>query len=106
MYCALVLVVRIPWPAASAVDNVAVQLPLALAVTTASDCSASLIVSASSRNSSITQLGQALPAPLVPLTVTPAICVTCAGLKFSKGSGRLVLVLMVRQAHHDGLPKD
>ena len=44
-YWAVVLVVRIAWPVDSGAASVAVQFPWALAVTTASEASASGVVS-------------------------------------------------------------
>lgn len=79
---AVVLVVRKAFPAVRAVGKTAVQLPLLLAVTTASDCSVSVTVSVSSRKISMMQLGQGLPTPAVPLTLMPLMLVTFAGLKF------------------------
>ena len=76
----VVLVVRIPVPLASGAARVKLQLPLSLAVAVPNDFSVSLMPSSSSRNSSMTQLGQGLPVPAVPLTAVPLIEVTLNNL--------------------------
>lgn len=92
LFWAVVLVVRKPWVEVSANGNVADQLPAAFAVTTFSDCSASLIESVSSRKISMMQLGQGLLVPAVPATAVPLMLVTAAGLKFRKASGKLLVI--------------
>ena len=89
LYRAVVLVVRKPWVGDSTKGRVVAQLPSPSAVTTARDCKTSTMPSASSRNTSTTQLGQELLSPLVPLTDNPLIAVTLAGRKSTKASGRL-----------------
>ncbi len=74
------------------------QLPSASAVVVTSARSVSVTASPSSRNSSTVQLAHGLPAPAVPETVVPSICVTWAGTKSCQASGTLSPNLSARGA--------